>query len=348
MKKFYFLLSIVILMAMVSGANAQGDFSSLIKSNAADATILLDHYAQPLFKGFGTGLNSGWNNTAKTKKFLHIDLRISAAVAIVPTSDQSFDVTKIGLSSNLRVDPSSPTTIAPTFGGSKSDATPLMDIYANGTNTGKTFSMPSGIIKYIPAPNVQLTIGLIKNTDLTVRATPSISIGTNGGSVQMLGFGLKHNIMEDLVGKKVKKIVPFDLAIALNYNQIAYTNSLTVTPDAGTVGPPADFSNQRIKGTFSAFNAQAIISKKLLFFTPFLSVGYETSNTDLSVLGNYPFTNGVNSYSVSSNPVHINESGVNGFRADAGFQLNLLILRIYASVSEGQYVSGNLGVGLGF
>jgi len=354
MKKFYALITTIILIFIVTVANAQygngngngngsgNSFGQLIKSSPADATLLFQNYAEPMFKGFGIGLNSGWNNTAKTKKLLHFDLRITANVAQIPNSDQSFDVTKIGLSSNLTVDKNnSPTNIAPTFGGSKNGPTPLMDI---GT-TGKTFSMPNGIIQYVPAPNIQLTIGLVHNTDITIRATPTIKIGSSG-SVGIIGFGIKHDIIQDFAPKG--KPYPFDLAIAVNYNKISYNETLNVQPDAGTTGSPSDFSNQRVNGSFSGFNVQAIISKKLLFFTPFLAVAYQTANTSLGVLGNYPVTTSPGGYSTVTDPVHINETSISGLRADIGFQLNLAILRIYASVSEGQYLSGNAGIGLGF
>jgi hypothetical protein len=359
MKKLYTLSITVVLIFAVLRADAQNGngngngggngFGQLIKSSPADATLLFQNYAEPLFRGLGTGLNSGWNNTAKTKKFLHFDLRITANVAQVPTSDQSFDVTKIGLSNHLQVDPSSTTNMAPTFGGNKNGATPLMDIKDNSGSTVGTFNMPNGVIQYVPAPNIQLTIGIFRNTDLTVRTTPTINIGSNSGSVQMIGFGLKHDIIQDFAGKGKTK--PFDLAIAINYNRINYNAPLNVQPDNGTQpasGSSSDFSNQRVNGYFSGTNVQAIISKKLLFFTPFFSVAYQSANTNLGILGNYPITTGSGVYSTVTDPVHINETSISGFRADAGFQLNLLVLRIYASVSEGQYLSANAGIGLGF
>src|SRR5476651_909499 len=124
MKKIYSLIITAIVLITVQKANAQtstssGDdgFSQLIKSSPADATKLVDAFALPLFKGFGTGLNSGWNNTAKTNKLLYFDLRISFAGAFVPASDKSFNVTSLGLSKHLTVDATSPTKFAPTFAG---------------------------------------------------------------------------------------------------------------------------------------------------------------------------------------------------------------------------------------
>jgi hypothetical protein len=353
MKRTTTLLITVIVMFVTLKANAQNNgFDQLIKSSPGDATKLIQNFAEPLFKGFGIGLNSGWNNTAKTKKFLHFDLRISANVAQVPVSAQSFDVTQIGLSNHIQVDPASVTNIAPTFGGNTNTATPLMDIKDNNGNKIGSFNMPNGVISYIPAPDIQLTIGVFKNTDLTIRTTPTVNIGNNGGSIGMIGFGIKHDIIQDFAGKAGKKLIPFDLALAVNYNRINYSKTLDVQPDNGTQPVPgnqsSDFSNQQIKGHFSGINVQAIISKKLLFFTPFLSVGYQSASTDFSILGNYPISSSSGYYATITDPVHINETSVNGLRADIGFQLNLAIFRIYASYSPGQYQSANAGIGFGF
>jgi hypothetical protein len=251
----------------------------------------------------------------------------------------------------VQVDPSSTTNFAPTFAGSKSDPTPLMDIKDNNGNTIGQFNMPNGVIQYIPAPNIQLTVGLIKNTDLTIRTTPNISIGSNGGSVGMIGFGIKHDIIQDFLGK-AKVLKPFDLAIAVNYNRINYSATLNVQPEFGTLPAPgnssSDFSNQRIKGAFTGVNVQAIISKKLLFFTPFLSVGYQSANTAFNLLGNYPVSSNVGFYSTITDPVHISENSISGIRTDIGFQLNLSVFRIFASYSPGQYQSANGGIGFGF
>ena len=356
MKKLYHLIFAAALIVTALNARAQsnnndnGDdgFNQLIRSTPADATKLVQAYAEPLFKGFGIGLNSGWSNTAKTKKLLHFDLRITANVAMVPSSDKSFDVRNIGLSNHVTVDASSSTTLAPTIGGDKDAATPVMRINDDNGNKIGSFTMPKGQVPVIPAPNIQLTVGLVHNTDLTIRTIPTIHISDDIGSVSMVGFGIKHDIIQDFAKHAPK---PFDLALAINYNRISYSKPMDVQPDAGTTAAPGqstDFSNQHIDATFSGVNFQAILSKKLLFFTPFAAIAYQTAKTDFGVLGNYPIKATNTTYTTVTDPVHINETSVSGLRADVGFQLNLAILRIYASVSTGQYVSGNAGIGLGF
>lgn len=351
MKKLYFFALVATLSTVALKSNAQDGFNDLLRSNSADATLLFKNYANPLFKGFGTGLNSGWNNTADTKKLLHFDLRITANAAFVPTMDKSFDVTKIGLSNRVRVDGSSTTNIAPTFGGAKDVNTPVMALYDNNNTKLGTFTMPDAVLSVIPAPNIQLTVGLVKNTELSLRVTPDIKLGDDAGSVGMFGFGFKHNIIKDFA-----KASPFDLAVAFNYSRINYSKGLNVANEDGSSNAN---SNQRIDAKFSGVNVQAIISKKLLFFTPFLSVGYQTAKTDFGVMGKYVVRSGgtpsgnpsapiTYTYTTLNDPVRINENSISGLRTDLGFQMNLAFFRVYASGSLGQYKSVNGGIGFGF
>jgi hypothetical protein len=353
MKKLYVIALMAVLSTVALKSSAQDGFNDLLRSNSADATLLFKNYANPLFKGFGTGLNSGWNNTAATKKLLHFDLRITANAALVPTIDKTFDVTKIGLSNRVRVDGTSTTNIAQTFGGDKDVKTPVMALYDNNNTKLGTFTMPDAVLSVIPAPNVQLTVGLIKNTDVTFRITPDIKLGDEAGKVGMFGIGFKHNIIKDFV-----KTSTFDLAVAVNYSRISYSKELNVANEDGTSNAS---NNQRIDAKFSGVNVQAILSKKLLFFTPFVAVAYQTAKTDFGVLGKYVVKSGgvpsglpppanpiTYTYTTLTDPVHINENSVTGLRADVGFQLNLAVFRIYASGSLGEYKSVNGGIGLGF
>ncbi|MGN6640999.1 MAG: DUF6588 family protein [Mucilaginibacter sp.] len=356
MKKSLPLLVIIASVCITSKVSAQSGFSDLIKSGPGDATKLVNAYAEPLFKGFGVGMNSGWSNTAKAKKLLHFDIRISATGALVPASDKNFDVSRIGLSNHVRpADPNA--TIAPTIGGERSTQGPTLNVYDDQGNKVSEFNTPSGKLPLIPAPQVQITIGLPKNTDITVRGIPSINFGSNAGSVSMIGFGVKHDIIQDFVGKRASKLIPFDLAIALGYSRLNSNIPLNVQPDEGAQPvngqQSTDFSNQHISAHFNSFIAQAIISKQLLFFTPFLSVGYNTASVNAAALGNYPVTTnesfiGQPVYTTFPNPIKISERSISGMRADVGFQLNLAVFRIYASYSAAQYQSINAGIGFGF
>jgi hypothetical protein len=352
MKKFFTLLTLIGLSTCALKVSAQNGFSELIKSGPGDATKLINAYGEPLFKGFGVGMNSGWNNTAKTKKFLAFDLRVTASAAFVPSSDKTFDVTKLGLSSKVRVKPGSP-NFTPTLGGTKASPTTL-EIFDDKNNKIDEFVMPEGKTSFIPAPQLQLTVGILQNTDVTLRAIPKIKMGDDIGSVSMIGFGIKHDIIQDFAGG-AGKLIPFNLAIGLGYTRLNVDIPLDVQPEPGSIPAPgtpaADFSNQHIDGHFDAFQIQAIVSKKLTVFTPFFSVAYNTSKTKASTIGNYPINTGEiagqNYYESFNNPINIKETSINGLRADLGFQLELSFFRFYASYSAAEYHSVNAGIGFG-
>jgi hypothetical protein len=352
MKKLYPLITLVILTTAAFKANAQSSndgISSLFKGGPDDVNKLINAYANPLFKGFGNSLNGGWTNTAKTQKFLRFAIRVSASASIVPDADKTFDINSLGLA-NIKPTGSS---IAPTFGGDKNLSTGIT--YTDPSNPLAKYSttLPKGVTQYVPAPQVQLTIGLVKHTDLTVRFIPTTKITDDVGSVGMFGFGLKHDIIQDFAKKGTEK--PFDLAIAVGYTRLNYSKPLSVKPDNTNVSGSTDFSNQRLEGHFSGVNASVILSKKLLFFTPFVSVGYLKSSTDVGLKGNFPFVTGATvvgqpTYTTYADPISISgsSSSVSGARADVGFQMSLFFLKIYGSYSFAEYKSANVGIGLGF
>ncbi|WP_448698749.1 DUF6588 family protein [Mucilaginibacter sp. AW1-3] len=360
MKKIF---TLILFTAFVSfKASAQNDdISGIFKGNSDDVNKLLNAYTLPLFKGFGNSLNGGWANTASTQKFLHFDIRISASASLVPQSDKTFDIAALGLSSSVKAtDPNK--TITPTFGGDTGNGQSITvsdPAHPNDPNYQYKTTLPGGVISYIPAPQLQLTIGLIKNTDVSLRLIPTTKLGDDFGSVGSFGIGFKHNIAQDF--GTASHLVPFDLAIAVGYTKLTYNKPMDVKPDAnnGGVSGNTDFSNQTLEGNFSGWNAQVILSKKLLFFTPFVSVGYSTSSTDVGFKGNYPFVTGVAVgtagngkpiYTSVHDPITINGSaaGTSSMRADIGFKLSLSFFKIYASYSFAEYQSANAGIGLGF
>ncbi len=185
-------LSLILTLLTISTlqVKAQSDgFAQLLKAAPGDAEKLLNAYATPLFKGFGTGLNNGWTNTAKTKGFLRVDVRVSASGVFVPMADKSFDVTKIGLTSNIRPVSGSP-NITPTVAGDKDMTPATLGIYSNNNVLVDQFTLPKRITPVIPAPQIQATIGLIKSTDFTVRYIPKTKISTDPTSVLSLVLGM--------------------------------------------------------------------------------------------------------------------------------------------------------------
>jgi hypothetical protein len=335
---------------------AQFNFEQLIRSGPADAERLVDAYSRPLLYGFGLGMNSGWSNTAQTLGPLHFDLRVIGTGSLVPSSKQSFDVTQIGLSSNLR--PSDPSkVISPTFTGDTRNNGPWMDLFDGNGNKLIAFELPKAIIgRFIPTPQLQLTAGFFGNTEIMLRAAPKIRLGEHFGAISLFGIGIKHNLVRDFIPKEIKK-TPFDLSLLLGYNTLKYSRPLDLHPLPEMIPENeqqiADFTNQEVFARFDNYLLQATISKQFSVFTPFLSIGYSISGARLALKGNFPIVNSIRdnqiAYITYSDPFGLERTYLRTFRGDVGFQVKLPVIRIYASYGfSGGYGMLTGGLGLGF
>ncbi|WP_293300749.1 DUF6588 family protein [Pedobacter sp. UBA4863] len=309
---------------------AQDEVGDLIIGSPADATKLINAYAAPAFKGFGLGLNSGWANSAKSIGAFRFDLRVTVTAAMSPKKDQSFDVSTLGLQTLKPTNPSK--TISPTVTG---DDVEGVEMISTTASSPQPFKLPKGMgFNYIPSPQVQLTVGLPKNIDVSLRYSPTIDLNENG-KFSLFGIGAKVEVLPLILGK-TGKLLPFDLAVAGGYTKLKYELPLDVNS--------GKYNDQVLKTEFGGFSAEAIISKKLAIFTPFASLGYNTAQHKINALGTYDMdTNGI------KNPISIDDKSINAVKASAGFQLKLAVLKLYASytLSEYNYVNAGIGLGIG-
>ena len=300
-------------------------------------------------------MNSGWTNTAKTLGFLHFDIRVTGTAVVVPSYAKAFDVTKIGLSDHLQ--PANPADVmSPTFSGNTDHNGPLMNLYDDYGNKITSFDLPPGVLKgIVPSPQLQITLGLVLNTDVTVRWAPKIVLNNKFGSISLTGLGFKHNIMDDFAGGEGDH-KPFDLAFAVSYNRVRYQKKLNLQPLEGSVPKDPDqvkdFTHQAVYGNFDNYLVQMILSKQLSFFTPYVALGYNTSKTEFGIEGNFPIPTGITgdqlSYTTYTDPVKIDFTHVKGWRADMGFQLKFPVLTIFASYGlADRYGMVNAGIGIG-
>lgn len=320
---------------------AQDDIGDLFKSGPQDATKLVNAYISPLFKGMGVGLNSGWTNTARAKKPFRFDLRFTGTAAFVPTSDRSYDVNLLGLENVRAVDKFK--SVGPTAFGDKVEG-PLMEIYNSSLPDPDptTFRLPKGLgIHAVPSPQIQLTVGLPKHIDVSLRLVPDVKI--EDGKLNLFGVGAKFELLPIFMGKKYKE-TPVDIALAVGYTSLNYNLPLKLKEQIT--------DDQVVDVKLRGYSAEAIISKKILFFTPFASIGYNSSTSDLKALGTYNFDvpvtpttpTGKKAY---TNPVAIKQTDVEGLKATLGFQLQLSFFRLYGSFTSSKYSYANAGIGFG-
>lgn len=347
--QFFFIL----LFASATQLLAQENFANFFKTGTGDATKLTQAYLSPLFSGIGVGLNSGWYHTARAKNLGKFDVKFMATGALVPSENQSFDVRNIGLSSQTRVAENETNFSSPTAFG-KDIKGPEMELFASDGKPLGSFTLPEGSgFNIVPSPQLQVTVGVIKNTDVSIRYTPKIG-NNNYGRFSVFGLGAKHEITSLLFPSKTEKLIPIDIAVAFAYSQIKFERKISKDEQLDESKSNRDL-NQRIEGKFSGISADIIVSKKLSVFTPFVSLSYNTSKTDIGVRGDFKFKSEPleqtepqeDQYTTVTDPVSIKQNDLAAFRGNIGFQLQLAFFRLYSTYSISKYQAFTAGIGFG-
>lgn len=366
-KSLFLLFSMVCLsVSGIQTAKAQfGDAGEILRAGSGDANLLLNEYLKPFGAGFGPGLNSGWTETAKPHKTLGFDLKLNVAAAVVPTVDRSFNVDNLSLQGLERVD-GSPAVSQTAFGEGISGSE-LGIFIDHPTNPGQreqvgSFIMPQGAgYPYVPAPMAQLTVGLVKDTDVSLRYMPAVEV--DDFSAGLFGFGVKHGLNQWLPGGS---LLPVDLSVHAGYTKLTSDFGFDVRPEAANdvyneFGPET-WSGQSIEFEAKGFTGSILVGKTLPILSIYGGVGYQSSEVSIVSPGSYPIVSFNPNYDPSSSseetrekriekidkPVNLSFDNNSSFHALAGFRIKLAILAITGSYTVSEYPVANLGVGISF
>lgn len=277
----------------------EADVSAFLNAEAADANKLINAYVGPGIRGLSYGMASGWFNTAATHKLGGFDLGLTVSAVMLPTSDETFDPTKLGLSANTV--PSS--NIAPTVIGPEKPTGAAQYTFKNNGVTIASVDGPQGLdlkgaigSNAVPVPMVQLGVGLIKNTDLKIRLLPEQKLGADG-RIKMFGVGLMHDIKQYFKGVKA---LPFDLSALVAFNSISGgTKLINTRTDPNLGNNPNQFdgvpysSDGNSTYTFNSWLFQALISKKISVLTFYGGIGYGIVSTKADITGSFILDNPV-------------------------------------------------------
>jgi hypothetical protein len=353
-KRFMTLMIVVFIYSSVGFSQLFN--TDFLRTVPDDAVKLLQPYITPWINAFGAGLNGSWYNSAKPHKLGGFDITLGLNVGIVPSSDNSFELSSLGLSSSLTGTGTTPTIAGPKDGGQ------TMTYSQNGVVLA-TFNTPPGTNwKYIPAPTVNIGVGLPLGTELKVRFIPKLKI--KDGDIGLWGVGLMHSIMQYIPGNK---LLPLDVSVFAGYTKLNGSAALDLPPDPSFVqnysdiNPLTDFDNQRISATINALNISAIASVKLPVISFYGGLGYSKTRTVVELKGNFPTPQLMPSV-VGAPYVEYNDDGVktgadfpnidiknfSGVRANIGFRVKLAVVTIHADYTRAHYNVISTGLGISF
>lgn len=349
-----FILSLITIFALAKNTNAQSGFEQALLGTSEDAGKLVGAYFAPGVEGFINGMNSGWYHTAKVHKTLGFDITIGASAAFIGKEKETFNIVNaLGANSSI----TSSATTASTFAGPNTPTaftvTQRLEV-PGGYGTQEvtaSFEMPGGItedlpVKAMPAPSVQIGIGLPFKLDAMVRFFPKTGLGDDGGKISMFGIGLKKEI--------TNWFGPMDKT-PLHVSLLAAYTKLNINYELGNRTISAlQVQNGAAEFALSAFTVQAIASLNFPFINFYGGLGYNSGNADLTMTGKYT---GTYTYAnPGGTPVTFTQDltapslsfDSSGFRSTLGMRISLGFFKIFGSYTFQEYNTANLGIALSF
>lgn len=327
-------------------SKAQDGFENILLADPADSKKLLSAYFAPGMEGFINSMNGGWYHTAKVHKKFGFDISIGASGASIPSERDFFNIGALGLTSV-----SSTSSTSPTFSGDGNGAPFQVTTTVDGQTVTADFQGPSGVdlpANLVPAPAVQLNVGLPFKLEAMVRFVPDINFGDDAdeSSLNMFGVGLKKEITS-WFGPLNK--LPLHVSLLA-----AYTNMTVSYGLSDITSGPIRTQNALAEFDLSAYTVQAIASLNLPIINVFGGFGFNSGSSSFNMSGQYTgvFNTGfpppndtvTKTLSVPRN-LDFNSSG---FAATLGARLSLGFFKIYGSYAFQEYNTANLGIAFSF
>ncbi len=355
MKRISFLFALLLTFKL---ALPQGDVIDFIKAGTHDAEILFENYLDPYAMALGEGLNNGWFQTAETHKFLGFDISLNITGIQIPSSDKVFDLNGLSFT-NMKL-ASNSGTLAPTVAGDDMPG-PEIIVFREPNNPASEelfrFNSPEGSgYDMVPVPMAQISFGLIPHTDIIGRYVPDLEFSNTDDDVTvgLKGIGLKHNFKEWV---PFLKHLPFDASLFFTYAKINAEVGFDFTEADYDIDPMVPQSvtyqhldDQRLTFDTKAYKYGLIVSKKVGILTVFGSVGNNTTETNIDLVGNYPILEDGDTEVIikgEKDPLSLDLGSATNIAYNGGLRLKLAFFKIYASVNRAQYTSFNAGIALG-
>ncbi len=319
---------------------------------ADDASLLTQNYINPAMNGLMYSMNGGWYTTAKTHKKLGFDLTINANLSFVPDTDKMFsflqsDYSYLSLPNN---ESSLPTLM------SENDNETTIDVrvpYQEGTFKVASFDMPGGItddlpVNAVPAPMVQLGVGLPFKTDIKLRFVPTLRFD-DSVEANLFGLGLQHDLTQYL--GPIDKL-PLSVSILAAFANMDVSYNI----DDDSASDDVAVSNGSAEFEMKTWTVQAIGSLDFKIITLYGSLGYNHGSSSIKMKGDYTLTydvedsggNVIGTVDESiSNPINL-DFEANGVRGTLGARLNLAFFKIFADYTMQEYNTASAGIAFSF
>ena len=290
-------------------------------------------------KGAIYSSNGGWFNSAKVHKKLGVDLSLRLNASFVPSADQAFSI------SNLEYITSEVNDL-PTIIGSSRQEELIVTIPPDGIlpEIKTTIKSPKGIksklpLGAVPAPVLQLAIGIPFDTEVILRYSPEYH--RKGIDMSFKGLGIKHNLLQYF--GPIDKF-PINISALASYSKMKIDYDIQSFSSIKGSGQVAQFS-------LNNYNLLLIASLDVLVVNFYAGFGFSGGDSSFKMLGHYdleyqtesniPITRSLN------DPIDMNFN-VSGYQTTIGAKFKFLIFSAYADFTFQDYNTLSAGISINF
>ncbi|WP_405248199.1 MULTISPECIES: DUF6588 family protein [unclassified Cellulophaga] len=336
MKHVFLFVSLI----MCASGAAQSNFNDIFAAGVADAERFTNAYMAPLSEGMVYSISNGWYNSGEAKPLGGFEISIIGNMASFKNKeDKKTFVLNTADYDNLQfVDGSVSKIVSSGLGDLEGIRVFVEGEIAPGVTSREEFGLPTGLasenINFVPSAFLQVSVGLIKGTEIKARFLPKID--TDDVAVGFYGVGLQHEFTSLL---PAEKIWPVAISGVIGYTHLTGTYNFTDTDlIAG--------DNQEIDAKINSWNFQAVVSTKLPIINFYGGLGYISGNSKTDVLGTYIVQQGPFQQTIED-PFSLTKK-VSGATANIGTKLKLGFFRLHADYTIAQFNSLSVGVNFGF
>ncbi|WP_340063504.1 DUF6588 family protein [Ascidiimonas aurantiaca] len=331
-------LSLLILLLSATGSYAQENIDNLLAAGINDARTFTRAYLEPAGDGIIHNLNNGWFNSGKAKKLFAFEVSVIGNASFVKDENKSF-ILNTSDYENLRFQDGSTSREVSTAFGDIENVNVVVEGPLPGAVDDAVFELPTGLgsadVNFVPSAFLQVSVGLIKGTEVKARFFPKIT--TNDVEAGLYGFGIQHEFTSWLPGDK---IFPIAISGLIGFTQLDGTYEFT---DTNIV----EGENQRLENNTQSWAFQLIGSTKFPVFNIYGGLGYITGTSETDLRGTYRVRSGVLANETVVDPFSVS-SDVSGVRGTLGARLKLGFFRLNTDLTLAEFTTVSLGMSFGF
>ncbi|MEB8344794.1 hypothetical protein OO010_01965 [Flavobacteriaceae bacterium KMM 6898] len=335
MKKILLLFCLTIVMA----GSAQSNPNDIFAAGINDAEQFLNDYLNPVSEGALYSISNGWYNTADAKPLLGFEISIIGNMTSFKNKEdkKSFVLNTADYENLQFVDGSASKTVSTALGDIEGLRVFVEGEVAPGVITREEFDLPSGLsaegIDFVPSAYLQVSVGLIKGTEVKVRFLPKIA--TEDVAVGLYGVGVQHELTKHL---PADKILPIAISAVIGYTHLDGTYDFTNTNVVAG-------EDQKVDTKMDTWAFQAVVSTKLPIINFYGGLGYMTGKSNTDILGTYRVQSGPFQSQTYTDPFSF-KSDVSGVTGTVGAKLKLGFFRLNVDYTLAEF--NNLAVGINF